>query len=292
MTLVTIDLGDVAGGHDPDDHVIIRAEAFRESPGGGITSTAEVTIPLVDGVGQREVKPGPVVVSFRCQAVADTREKRGVVPNEGPVDLGDVIAGDFVYTPAVVSQVALDAQRAEDAADSAETVAAAFGSLEGVQSAVDGAASSAAAADGSATAAAGSATAAASSASAAAGSATAADSAAARAENVAESTHWEGDRLSVMGVLGPPLTGDDGETPHIGAGGTWWVGDTDTGVRAQGEKGDPGDGAGDVLWSELNPILDGKAAVSRVTALEGNQPIIVSSLPASPLPGRIYLVTG
>lgn len=58
----------------------------------------------------------------------------------------------------------------------------------------------------------------------------------------------------------------------------------------QGLKGDPGEG--DVLWSELNPILDGKAAVSRVTALEGSQPIVVSSLPADPLPGRIYLVTG
>ena len=34
------------------------------------------------------------------------------------------------------------------------------------------------------------------------------------------------------------------------------------------------------------------AEASRVTALEGSQPIIVSSLPSSPLPGRIYLVTG
>lgn len=60
----------------------------------------------------------------------------------------------------------------------------------------------------------------------------------------------------------------------------------------QGPKGDRGDSPGDVLWSELNPILDGKASVSRVTALEGSQPIIVSSMPSSPLPGRIYLVTG
>lgn len=34
------------------------------------------------------------------------------------------------------------------------------------------------------------------------------------------------------------------------------------------------------------------AESSRVTALEGSQPIIVSSLPPSPQPGRIYLVTG
>lgn len=112
MTLVTIDLGDVAGGHDPDDHVIIRAAAFREAQGGGVTSTAEVKIPLVDGVGQAEVVPGPVVVSFRCQAVADTREKRGVVPEAGPVGIEEVIGEAFEYTPPVVNR-ALDTIRAE-----------------------------------------------------------------------------------------------------------------------------------------------------------------------------------
>ena len=103
MTLVTIDLGDVSGGHHPDDYVIIRAENFREAMGGGVTSTAEVTIPLVDGVGQAEVEPGPVVVSFRCQAVADTREKRGVVPETGPVSMEQVLYGSFIYTPPVVT---------------------------------------------------------------------------------------------------------------------------------------------------------------------------------------------
>lgn len=135
-----------------------------------------------------------------------------------------------------------------------------------------------------------------------------AEDAANRAENVAASVHWQGDRLSVMGQLGPSLRGP------------------------KGDPGDPGDGTGggggDVLWSELNPVLDGKAPVShshseyatteavegleaaldgkastdhthsqyaessRVTALEDSQPIIVSALPSSPLPGRIYLVTG
>ena len=42
----------------------------------------------------------------------------------------------------------------------------------------------------------------------------------------------------------------------------------------QGPKGDPGEGTGDVLWSELNPVLDGKSPVSHehtiseVTGLE------------------------
>ena len=34
--------------------------------------------------------------------------------------------------------------------------------------------------------------------------------------------------------------GDDGITPHIGDNGNWWIGETDTGIRAQGPEGDPG----------------------------------------------------
>lgn len=34
--------------------------------------------------------------------------------------------------------------------------------------------------------------------------------------------------------------GADGITPHIGTNGNWFLGDTDTGVKAQGPKGDPG----------------------------------------------------
>ena len=32
--------------------------------------------------------------------------------------------------------------------------------------------------------------------------------------------------------------GDDGITPHIGENGNWWIGTTDTGIKAQGAKGD------------------------------------------------------
>ena len=35
--------------------------------------------------------------------------------------------------------------------------------------------------------------------------------------------------------------GEDGITPHIGANGNWYIGETDTGIPAQGKKGDPGD---------------------------------------------------
>ena len=34
--------------------------------------------------------------------------------------------------------------------------------------------------------------------------------------------------------------GEDGLTPHIGENGNWWVGNTDTGVSAKGDKGDTG----------------------------------------------------
>ena len=95
----------------------------------------------------------------------------------------------------------------------------------------------------------------------AASSAGAASDAADRAENVVDTVQWQGDQLSVMGKFSPPLTGDDGDTPHVGANGNWWVGDTDTGVQARGPKGDAGDGTGDVLWSDLNPVLDGKSDV-------------------------------
>ena len=42
-----------------------------------------------------------------------------------------------------------------------------------------------------------------------------------------------------QGEQGVP--GVSGETPFIGENGNWWIGDTDTGVPAQGEKGDKGD---------------------------------------------------
>ena len=36
-------------------------------------------------------------------------------------------------------------------------------------------------------------------------------------------------------------SGKDGNTPFIGENGNWWIGDTDTGVKATGEKGEKGD---------------------------------------------------
>lgn len=36
------------------------------------------------------------------------------------------------------------------------------------------------------------------------------------------------------------VKGDPGDTPNIGANGNWFIGNTDTGVKAKGDKGDTG----------------------------------------------------
>lgn len=282
MTQLLIDVVDISGGTHPDDKVRLWAPQHRPD-GERVVSTSPVDVPLVDGQATVEVLPGPARVLIMTQGVVDSAPKRVTIPDEQSVTLRAVIEDGLEWEPEVISRVATLASRAESAAD--------------------------------------------------------------RAENVVDTVHWQDDRLSVMGVLGPSLRGP------------------------KGDPGDPGDGtgggAGDVLWSELNPVLDGKAPVShdhtigqvtglqdeldakaavghqhswgdvtgkpetypaeshshpqsevegleaaldgkagidhthsqyaessRVTALEDSQPIVVSSLPSSPLPGRIYLVTG
>lgn len=43
---------------------------------------------------------------------------------------------------------------------------------------------------------------------------------------------------NIMGREGQP--GKDGDTPYIGNNGNWWIGETDTGVKAEGSQGEPG----------------------------------------------------
>lgn len=43
----------------------------------------------------------------------------------------------------------------------------------------------------------------------------------------------------------PTIKGKDGLTPYIGENGNWWIGDTDTGVRAEGTGGGGGGGGGE-----------------------------------------------
>ena len=39
--------------------------------------------------------------------------------------------------------------------------------------------------------------------------------------------------------------GKNGTTPTIGENGNWWIGDTDTGIKAQGDKGEKGNAGAD-----------------------------------------------
>lgn len=127
-------------------------------------------------------------------------------------------------------------------------------------------------------------------------------------EQAATSASWSGDRLTVLGATSPPLTGERGPKGDVGPAPNIYSGTTTTlapgtdayvvrtpsgenshifsfsiprgdqgeqGPRGlQGPKGDPGEGTGDVLWSELNPVLDDKApvshehSISEVTGLE------------------------
>ncbi len=60
--------------------------------------------------------------------------------------------------------------------------------------------------------------------------------------------------------------GIDGEAPYIGENGNWWIGDTDTGVKAKGDKGDKGDkgetGAQGPRGEKGEKGADGKDGVS------------------------------
>ena len=58
-------------------------------------------------------------------------------------------------------------------------------------------------------------------------------------------------------------TGADGITPHIGTNGNWFLGDTDTGVKAQGPKGDPGS---DYILTEADKTEIAEEAAALVDA--------------------------
>ena len=49
---------------------------------------------------------------------------------------------------------------------------------------------------------------------------------------------WDGTKWVGAGEIKGPA----GDTPYIGGNGNWWIGGTDTGVKAKGDKGDTGDG--------------------------------------------------
>lgn len=104
MTVVSIDIRNIAGETHPDDRVVVYSPAER-SVAGQIISTAVEVISLTDGQATRDLRHGPVVVRIEALGVADTREKIGYIPKavEGadPISLADVIQD---WTPALVDQ--------------------------------------------------------------------------------------------------------------------------------------------------------------------------------------------
>lgn len=68
--------------------------------------------------------------------------------------------------------------------------------------------------------------------------------------------------------------GEDGITPHIGANGNWFVGETDTGIRAQGKDGKKGDPGDDYILTaedkqEIAGLIPGGGNVGNVLILVG-----------------------
>ncbi len=88
--------------------------------------------------------------------------------------------------------------------------------------------------------------------------------------------------IEVKGAKGDPgEPGDDGISPHIGANGNWFIGETDTGVRAQGPQGDPGSDA-DVTAENIEAALGYEPADAEVVS---SQSSAIAELEASAVKG-------
>ena len=252
----------------------VRVRAARDrAEQGGLTTAFDDAVPVTDGQLDMVVLPGPAVMMLEVTGgfshavklvvpdVAEATLEQCVTAAEvaGEADRRTLerLAGEVTRNAATVSEAV---GRAEDSATAAATSAQAAGvsaqSASGSASAAatsaskaktseTNAAKSAAAAGASASQAASSASAAAQSATAAAGHSQSATDSAERAAAIAGSTRWVGTQLEVNGKLSQELMPEI----TISDGGTWVVEGTDTGVRAQGEQGPPGEGAS--TWEDI-----------------------------------------
>lgn len=106
MTVVNINLKNVGSNTSPIDSVTFYSPVYRDgTTTSELVSTAEQHVYLVNGVGSVNLAPGPVRVRFAVRGIADTVAKDGIVPNDGPVSLNDVIRGSLTYTPAIVDTI-------------------------------------------------------------------------------------------------------------------------------------------------------------------------------------------
>lgn len=232
---------------------VFRESAERS---GGLVSTAPRRVYLTGGKAAVEVEPGPLAVEFCVRNIKDSSTREFVVPAGGG-SLGTLLAASLDYEPVVVTRLqelidsardaaerlsgaalsseekadssAKAARRFEDAAS--KYAAAAKVSQDAAKGSEDVAAQSASAADVSAKAAKASQdaaesalsgakaseSAAASSAGNAKKSESAAKAAQARSEEIATSTSWDGDKLTVNGKTSPSLRGPKGDKGETGS---------------------------------------------------------------------------
>ncbi|HAT1158412.1 TPA: hypothetical protein I8V51_002382, partial [Corynebacterium striatum] len=224
--------------------VLVRAPVVRTEAGGVVTSSAD-RVPVVDGVVEFTVSPGPAVLTL-VEAGRPVDTIPILVGDAGTQSLADVVTAARVADDAtqreiekLAAQVVADAHAAAAAAaaakDSRDAAASSASAAEGSASAADVSAKAAKASEDAAAGSASSAKrlesnaaafkdAAASSASDAATSAgnakkseDAAKAAQARSEKIATSTSWSGDKLTVNGKTSPSLTGPPGPKGETGS---------------------------------------------------------------------------
>ncbi|MFS0210533.1 hypothetical protein ACL1EU_03070 [Corynebacterium striatum] len=230
--------------------VWVRARDVRTSAQGVVVESND-RIPVVGGAVSFEVLPGPAVLTL-VEAGRPVETIPILVGDAGTQSLQQVVSAAKVADDAtrreieklaaqaveLVDSSVENAKKAQDGATRAETAAGnAQRSEASSASSASGAKSSASAAASSASKAATSEQAAARSASAAATSASSAKSNADRAANIASSTSWNGDKLTVNGKTSPSLTGPQGPP-------------------------------GEVTKSQLDTALAGKAAQADMVALQ------------------------
>lgn len=203
----------------------------------GVVTTGNDRFPVTGGEVSFSAVPGPAVLALISQGRAvdtipilvgdaDTQTLRQVVSAAKVAD--DATQGEIERLAAqaveLIDSSVESAERAQDGATRAEAAASsaknsessAARSASGAKSSASSASSSASKAATSERNAGESASAAASSASQAEGSATAAKADADRAANIANSTSWNGDRLTVNGQTSPHLTGPKGDKGEPG----------------------------------------------------------------------------
>lgn len=89
MTLLLINLVDFLRETDPDDRVVVWSPVLTEGTDGFVRPRV-TTIPLSDGVGQRELEPGPLMIQIQCRALAETRPRKVNVPDQESISLLDL----------------------------------------------------------------------------------------------------------------------------------------------------------------------------------------------------------